>query len=170
MTFMELAKARYSVRVYKDKAIEADKLAMIIEAGMIAPTAKNSQPQKIYVVQDPEKLEALTDVTRFTYGAPCVMVFAYDNAKACRLGMRPGYNFGEMDTTIVQTHMMLQAAELGLGTCWVGAFEPRVEEVLGIEDDITVVALMPLGYPADEAAPSPMHEQSADVSEIVTML
>ncbi len=170
MTFMELAKARYSVRAFKDTAIEAEKLAKVIEAGMIAPTAKNSQPQKIYVVQSPEKIEALTGLTRCIYGAPCVIVFAYDNEKACKLPMRPGYNFGEMDTTIVQTHMMLQATELGLGTCWVGAYEPKVEEVLGSTDDVTVVALMPIGYPAENAAPSPMHELSAPESEIVTMM
>ncbi len=170
MTFMELAKARFSVRAFKETDIEEEKLAKVIEAGMIAPTARNSQPQKIYVVRDPEKLATLGTLSPSIYGAPCVMVFAYDNQKACTLGMRPGYNFGEMDTTIVQTHMMLQAAELGLGTCWVGAFEPRVEEALGIKDDVTVCALMPIGYPADEAVPSPLHEASAPIEELVEFM
>lgn len=170
-SFFELAKNRYSVRAYKDTPIEEEKLHKILEAGLLAPTARNGQPQKIYVVKSKEKLEKLAAVTPCTFHAPVVFVICYDEDRACSGKVYPGYCFGDTDAAIVGTHMMLEAADLGIGSCWVGWFnEDEVRDALGIPSNIRVRDLMPMGYAADNASPAPLHAQSRslhDVTEVI---
>ena len=120
MTFQELARMRYSVRAYQDTPIEEEKLNQILEAGRIAPTACNNQPQKIYVARSEEARKKLASVSRCTFGAPVILVVCYDHDRNWKNRLMPGYESGETDAAIVCTHMMLQAAELGIGSCWVG--------------------------------------------------
>lgn len=170
-SFFELAKNRYSVRAYKDTPVEEEKLRKILEAGLLAPTAKNGQPQKIYVVKSKENLEKLSAVTPCTFKAPVVLIVCYDEEKACKGKVTPGYDFGNTDAAIVCTHMMLEAADLGIGSCWVGWFaENEVRSALGIPENIRVCELMPMGYAADNASPAPLHTQSKslhDVTEVI---
>ena len=119
MTFLELAKARYSVRKYKDTPVEQEKIDMILEAAKVAPTACNKQPQKIYVVKSEEVKEKLASVCRFTFGAPVIMVVCYDKTREWRNDLTPGYATGETDAAIACTHMRLEAWDLGLCSCWV---------------------------------------------------
>ncbi len=171
MTFLELAKNRYSVRSFLQKPVEEEKLALILEAGHIAPTACNYQPQRIYVVQSPEAREKLASVCRCTFDAPVIMVVCYDRTRDWKNKVMPGYESGETDAAIVCTHMMLEAEELGLGACWVGYFNAdKVAEVLGIPENVTVSALLPMGYPAEDAKPLPLHSQFRDPKEIVEFL
>ena len=154
MSFIELAKARYSVRKFSDKAIEPEKLEQILEAGRIAPTAKNMHPEKIYVLQSKDAMEKINKLTRCVYGAPALLLVCYDEDAAWHSNTRPGYISGEMDASIVTTHMMLQAWELGIGSCWVGLFNDKeVSEAFALPANIKPVALMPIGYPAEDAAP-----------------
>lgn len=147
MSFIELAKARYSVRKFSDKAIEPEKLEQILEAGRIAPTAKNLHPEKIYVLQSKEAVEKISRLSRCIYGAPAVLLVCYDEDAAWHSSQREGYISGEMDASIVTTHMMLQAWELGIGSCWVGLFNDKeVSEAFALPANIKPVALMPLGY------------------------
>jgi nitroreductase len=171
MTFLELAKKRFSVRSFADKPVEAEKLDLILEAGHVAPTACNFQPQRIYVAQSAEAREKLASVCRFTFGAPVILVVCYDRTRDWKNKLMPGYESGETDAAIVCTHMMLEAEELGLGACWVGYFDAaKVAQVLELPENVTVSALLPLGYPAEDAKPLPLHSQFRDAAEIVEYL
>lgn len=168
MTFQELAKNRYSVRSFRETPIEKEHMDLILEAGRVAPTACNFQPQKIYVARSAEAREKLASVCRCTFGAPVILVVGYDRTRDWKNKLMPGLTSGETDAAIVCTHMMLQAADLGIGSCWVGYFNPeQVAEVLGLPENITVTALLPIGYPAENAAPLPLHSQYRELTDTV---
>ena len=168
MSFLELAKARYSVRSFQDRPIDEEHLNLILEAGRVAPTACNFQPQKIYVAKSVEAREKLASVCRCTFGAPVILVVCYDRERDWKNKLMPGYESGETDAAIVCTHMMLQAFDLGIGSCWVGYFNPKtVAETLGLPENITVSALLPMGYPAEDAQPLPLHSQFRDLADTV---
>ena len=171
MSFLELAKARYSVRSFQDRPIEEEHLNMILEAGRVAPTACNFQPQRIYVARSAEAREKLASVCRCTFGAPVILVVCYDRERDWKNKLLPGYESGETDAAIVCTHMMLEAFELGIGSCWVGYFNPKtVAETLGLPENITVSALLPMGYPAEDAQPLPLHEQVREFADTITVI
>ena len=169
MTFLELAKKRYSVRSFQDKPIEEEKLNLILEAGRIAPTACNNQPQKIYVAKSAEARTKLAQVCRCTFDAPVILVVCYDRTRDWKNSVMPGYESGETDAAIVCTHMMLQAADLGIGSCWVGYFNAQtVAEQLGLPENITVSALLPMGYAAEDAKPAALHTKYRDFADTIT--
>lgn len=168
MHFQELAKARYSVRSFQDKPIEKEHMDLILEAGRVAPTACNFQPQKIYVAKSAEARAKLASVCRCTFDAPVILVVCYDRTRDWKNKLMPGYESGETDAAIVCTHMMLQAFELGVGSCWVGYFNAQtVAEVLGLPENVTVSALLPMGYPAQDAKALPLHSQFRDLADTV---
>ena len=168
MTFQELAHARYSVRSFQDRPIAEEHLNLILEAGRVAPTACNFQPQKIYVAKSAEAREKLASVCRCTFGAPVILVVCYDRERDWKNKLMPGYESGETDAAIVCTHMMLQAFELGIGSCWVGYFNPKtVAETLGLPENVTVSALLPMGYPAEDAKPLPLHSQIREFGDTI---
>ena len=151
--------------------IEDEKLSYIIEAGRVAPTACNNQPQKIFVVKSAENLEKLSTVCRFTFGAPVVLVIGYDTERDWKNKRAAGAGSGETDAAIVTTHMMLAAWEQGIGSCWVGAFDPsKIKEVLALPENIRVTALLPLGYPSPDAEPFSLHGEYREYSDTVTEL
>ena len=165
-SFFELASERYSVRAYRPDAVEDEKIEKILLAGLLAPTARNSQPQKIYVLKSEEARRKLSAVTPCTFNAPVVFVIGYDEDRVCPGKVYPGYTFGNTDAAIVGTHMMLEAADLGLGTCWVGWFaEDEVKNALSLPENFRVCDLMPLGYAAENAVPAPLHKQSRSLEE-----
>lgn len=169
MSFLELAQARYSVRSYKDIPIEEEKLKLVLEAGRIAPTACNNQPQKIYVAKSEEARKKLASVCRCTFGAPVILVVCYDRTRDWKNKLMPPYESGETDAAIVCTHMMLQAFELGIGSCWVGYFNAdAVSKALNLPENLTVSALLPIGYPGEDAQPAPMHSQYRDWEDTIT--
>ena len=171
MSFLELAKARYSVRSFQDRPIEEEHLNMILEAGRVAPTACNFQPQRIYVARSAEAREKLASVCRCTFGAPVILLVCYDRERDWKNKLLPSYESGETDAAIVCTHMMLQAFELGIGSCWVGYFNPKtVAETLGLPENVTVSALLPMGYPAEDAQPLPLHEQVREFADTITVI
>ena len=168
MNFFELAKSRWSVRSYKDTPIEEEKMQLILEAGRVAPTAKNYQPQRIYVAKSREAREKLASVCRCTWDAPVILVVCYDRQRDYHSKLMPGYESGEKDAAIVCTHMMLQAWELGIGSCWVGLFNAdEVGAVLGLPAHIRVMGPLPMGYPADDAKPLDLHFQYRDMADMV---
>ena len=171
MNFSELAKARYSVRSFKKDEIEKEKLDQIIEEGRVAPTACNYQPQRIFAVKDEALRKRLASVCRFTFDAPLIMVIGYDRDRAWKNRFMPGYCSGETDAAIVCTHMMLQAFELGVGSCWVGYFNARdIEKALDLPENICVTALLPMGYPAEDASPLALHSEYRDRDDTVKIL
>ena len=167
--FLTLATERYSVRKFSDVPVERGKIDRIIEAGRVAPTAVNSQPQRIFVATSPESVAKLNGITPCMYGAPHCFIFCCDTDRVCKRGDRGDY--GDIDVTIVLTHMMLEAANLGLGTCPVGYFDPvKIADVLSLPSHIHPVLLMPFGYPASDAAPGPGHTNSRPIEDMVTYL
>lgn len=171
MTFLELAKARYSVRKFKNDMIEDVKLNAILEAGRVAPTACNNQPQKIYVVKSEENRGKLAEVCRYTFDAPVILVIGYDKERDWKNRRMPGYSSGETDAAIICTHMMLEAWEQGIGSCWVGAFSaPAVEKALGLPENIRVTAMLPLGYATDDAEPAAFHSTYRDFDDTISII
>lgn len=168
MTFQELARTRYSVRSFLDTPIEEEKLNLILEAGRVAPTACNNQPQKIYIAKSEASRKKLASVCRCTFDAPVILVVCYDRTLDWKNKLQPGYESGETDAAIVCTHMMLQAFELGIGSCWVGYFNAQtVSDILGLPENITVSALLPMGYPSENAKPLPLHSQFRELGDMV---
>ena len=168
MTFLELAKQRYSVRSFQNRPIEEEKMELILEAGRVAPTACNNQPQRIYIAKSEAARKKLASVCRCTFDAPVILVVCYDRTRDWKSKLMSGYESGETDAAIVCTHMMLEAWELGIGSCWVGYFNAdRVSEALGLPEHVTVSALLPMGYPAEDAVPLPLHSQSRPNSDMV---
>ena len=151
MAFLELAKRRYSVRNYKDMPVEKEKLKKILEAGRVAPSAANYQPVFFIVIQDQElrKDIAITYHKPWILQAPVIIVICGDHDKAWR---RPdGKDHLDIDAGIAIDHMTLAAADLGLGTCWVCKFNSMLcHQILNLPSHIETIALLPLGYPADE--------------------
>ena len=171
MSFAELAKNRYSVRSFQDRPIAEEELNLILETGRLAPTAHNNQPQRVFVVRRPELLEKLRSVCRCTFGAPTILVVGYDSTRDRQSRLNPDIRFGPTDAAIVCTHMMLQAADLGIGCCWVGLFKPEeVKRVLELPEEVVVTALLPMGYPAEDAEPLHLHYEYRDRAETIEEL
>ena len=150
MTVSEAIQSRYSCRSYQDRPIERDKLDVILEAARLAPSAKNMQDWRFVVVTNKDTRRRLAEAANnqmFIADAGAVVV-ACSNSNHV---MRCGQPIAPIDVAIALEHIALQATELGLATCWIGSFYPdKVRSVLDIPQDITVVELMSLGYPADK--------------------
>ena len=165
-SFMDLARQRYAVREYAQTPVEQAKLDSILEAGRLAPTAKNVQPQHIYVLQSPEAIAKINELTRCAYHAPVVFLVCYDSDLAWT---KDGESSGNMDCSIVGTHMMLEATALGLGTCWVKWFDPaQVAAAFELPANHKPSFLMPCGYASENAKPSDHHFSRKPLSETVT--
>lgn len=159
MSFIDLAKARYSVRGFKDQQVEDEKIAQILEAAKVAPTAKNIQAQRVYVLKSQEALQAANKVSECMYDAPLAFLIGYDSTEDWHSPFLGDVHSGEVDAAIVATHMMLEAADLGLGTCPVAYFRPQLaHELFHLPEGVVPVLLLPCGYPADEAKPAARHE------------
>lgn len=153
MTFENLTKQRYSVRKYDTRPIEPEKMAKILEAARVAPTACNFQPQRILVVED---MEQMKDCTPCLYGQPTALVVCYDRTVSWK--NRSGKDIGDVDGTIVMTQMMYQAEELGVGSLLVGIYnEQLLRERFHIPETYEVVCLLMLGYPTEDCQPHPKH-------------
>ena len=171
MEFMELAKSRYSVRSFSAKKIEDEKLNKILEAARISPTAANQQPQKIYVLQSEQALRKINSVCQCIFGASTVLLVAADETETWKNPFSQNYNTGDIDCSIVCTHLILQAWELGIGSCWVGYFDlAQVKKAMGLPDNEKPVALLPMGYPSEDSKPSNMHHSRKDLEQTVTYL
>ena len=168
MDFLELAKEkRYSVRKFKDKPVEKEKLDLILEAGRVAPTAANYQPQRILVIQDEAALEKLRQCTPYHFNAPLALMICYDKTTVWK-NKTNGTIGGDVDASIVTTQMMLEVADLGLATTWVGAFHhQKARELFDIPEYLVPVALLPIGYPAEGVQPHPWHFKRFDMNHSV---
>ena len=149
MTVIEAIRKRYSCRAYQDKPVEQEKLDQIFEAARLAPSAKNMQDWRFVVVTDKEKKQRVADSTNrpAVFGRAAAIIAACSNSDYV---MRCGQPIGPIDVAIALEHICLQATQLGLATCWIGSFEPeKVRAALGIPQDIAIIELMAIGYPAN---------------------
>ena len=169
MDFMTLCAERYSLRSYADTPVPVEALAEILRAGQLAPTAKNNQSQKIFVLQSPEAKAKQLEL-HGCYGAPLVLLICGDEEIACN---RPvtHHSMAEMDASIVATHMMLAAKAQGVDSTWICAFDhDKASELFDLPAHVKPHLLLALGYPAPDGAPSPRHTDRKPLDETVTYL
>lgn len=168
--FIQLAESRYSVRKFKDEPVSKKDLDVILHAGHVAPTGCNNQPHRIYVINSEEGLEKIKECTRCHFDSKCVLLVTY-NKNECWYRPYDKALCGPMDASIVTTHMMLAAWEIGVGSCWVMHFRPnKIHELFGISEDEIPVALMPLGYPAEDSVPMDLHGTTRSLEDLVKYL
>lgn len=154
MEFLDLVKKRYSVRKYKSDDLEDEKVQMVLEAARLAPTAVNKQPFKLIVIKTRGREDELKRVYPAEWFVEAPLVIC-----ACALPeegwtRRDGKNYTEVDTTIAMDHLILAATNLGLGTCWIGAFNlEAAREVFNIPENVLPLVFTPLGYPAHNPGP-----------------
>ena len=170
MEFKDVIRKRYSCKKFGPMQVEDGKLEAVLEAGRVAPTAKNLQEQHVYVVQSAEALAKIDSATPCRYGAPTVLVVAFDrnNVFTYPGGKRDS---GVEDATIVATQMILAAADEGLDSCWINFFDPdKMAQVLGLPQNEEVLMVMDLGYAAEGAGPLPNHANRKAISETVSYI
>ena len=157
MEFKELAQQRYSCRKFSDKPVEKKLLQRIIETSILAPTAVNKQPYKIFWMQSEKAKEAISKVTTYTFGAQEFLVVGYDESLAWTR-KADKMNFACVDASIVATHMMLEIEAVGLATTWVGYFDaPMLQTLCPEMAGYGLIAIFPIGYAAEDAKPAPKH-------------
>ncbi len=156
MDFLSLAKKRYACRSYQQRKVEPEKIAAILEAGRVAPTGANRQPQRLVVVESAEGMERLARCTR-DFGAPLAIIVRADTNEVWTRKY-DGKKIGDIDASIVTDHMMLAAASLGLDTLWICMFKPEaVREEFALPEGIEPVNILLVGYGAGEPASPERH-------------
>ena len=168
MDFSEVVKNRYSCKKYSDRKVEKETLTAILEAGRLAPTARNLQEQHIYVMESEGALAKIDAVTPCRYGAPTVLVVAFDKENVFTY---PGgsRDSGIEDATIVATHLVLAAYNEGIDSCWVNNFDPDVLKAsMGLPENEEILMVLDLGYAAEGAGPLPNHSRRKLLEETVT--
>jgi nitroreductase len=149
MEFLDLIKKRYSVRAYYPDPVEDEKLQKVLEAARLAPTAANRQPFQIIVIHTKGRRKELNNIYPAVWFVQAPLLICACSIHDQAWTRRDGKNYGEVDTAIVMDHIILTAASLGLGTCWIGAFNAEAaRKVLGLPDNVEPLAFTPLGYPA----------------------
>ena len=172
MDYHELIRKRFSVRKYKEDPLTAGQIDEILMAGNVAPTARDLQPQRIYVLESRESMEKLSKaIGTMLFGAPNAFIICADRTEASPLPFRDEGNFGETDATIVTTHMMLAAHDIGLGTCWIGYFDPKVlRESFDIPENEDIYHILIVGTPADDCVPGPLHAKRKMLNATVRII
>ena len=170
MGFLELCQTRYSERKFDPRPIEEEKLARILEAGRLAPTACNYQPQRFLVLKSEESRAVLKSLTPFSYNAPLVILVCYDrNVVWTNPNDRyyKNYNSGEQDASIAAASMMFEAEEQGIQTLWARGFDSAsLVQAFGLPDNLIPVMFLALGYPADGAKAHPWHYARVPLEEM----
>ena len=165
--FLELAEKRRSVRAYKPDPVPDDLLQPVLEAGRLAPSACNKQPWRFIVVRSETGRRALgaAYAREWFWKAPVVIAVCI-LPKEAWVRSYDGQNYAMVDGALAMDHMTLSAAELGLGTCWIGAFDPAAaREILGLPDGVEIVGMTPLGYP--DVEPNPRARSRRPMGETV---
>ena len=176
MDFTQLVDQRYSCRKYAERPVEPEKLQRVLEAGRKAPTAKNNQPQRVFVVQSEEARARLAEATAMVHDAPIALAVGYAKDEASVIAMDAYYDgsycAGTQDASIVATTMMYAAAEEGLASLWIRGYDTgKIRAALDIPENVELVMLLALGYAAEEGGgPSPMHESRRPLDETVMYL
>ncbi len=167
MEFLKVINERYSCKKFSDKPVSNVVLQEILEAARVAPTAKNLQEQKIYVLTKPEDIAVIDEVTPCRYGAPIVLVVAYD---AKNVFVYPGgaRDSGVEDASIVATHLCLAATNAGVNTCWINNFDPeKAKKALQLPENEEVLMFLNLGYAAEGSGPLSSHQKRKPLEETV---
>lgn len=165
MEFEKIIRNRTATRKFSNKKIEQEKLDKILEAGRLAPTAKNKQPIKIYVVNSEEGLKKIDNASRCRYGAKTVLIICGNVENAYH---KDNYSTYEIDSCIVATHMMLEATNIGIDNIWVESFDENIlRKEFSIPSEYIPVSLLPLGYKEVDCPINPLHEIRKNIKDIV---
>ena len=168
MDFENVIKERYSVRKFLDKPVEEDKINKIMEVCMVAPTAKNKQPIKVFVIKSGEGLEKIDSISVCRYNAPLVFLVCYD-LDNCWYNEDKTVNSGIEDASICTTHMMLEAYNIGLGSCWINLMDySKCREVFNLDENIVPLCLLDVGY--SDMPAGPLHSKSKEIDEIFSVM
>ncbi len=163
--FETVIRKRTATRKFKNKEVPKHLIDKILEAGRLAPTAKNLQPQKILVVTSKEGLKLIDEVSPCRYNAPCVMVVCSDKSKAF---IKEDSSTYIVDASIVATHMMLEATNVGIDNIWIEMFDKKkLKEVFQLDKDIFPICLLPMGYKSDDYLGNPNHLIRKNIKEMV---
>lgn len=161
MEFSELIRTRYSVRAYKPDPVGEEELQKVLEAARLAPTAANRQPFQLIVIHTEGREAELRRIYNRDWFVQAPLVICACGISSGAWTREDDKNFAPVDVAIVMDHLILAAADLGLGTCWVGAFNvAATREVLGLPDEVEPIIFTPLGYPDDQ--PKPKKRQSLE--------
>ena len=167
MEFEKLIAERYSVRKFRDEKLSKEDVEKILNAGHLAPTGCNYQPQRVLVLNTDESMEKLRSCTKCHFGAPSAMLVCYNSDETWK---RPydGALSAPVDAAIVATHMMLEAHNIGAGSCWVMHFNPEaMRKTFDIPENIIPAALLVMGYPAPASEPIELHSKFRPMDEVV---
>ena len=165
MNFEEIIRKRTSVRKFSDIELEREKLDKILEAGRVAPTAKNNQPIKIFVVKSKEGLAKIDKASRCRYNANTVLIICGNKEEAYKKDSHSTY---EIDSCIVATHMMLEATNLGVDNIWIESFNENIlREEFNIFNEYIPVCLLLLGYKAEDCPKNPLHNKRKKIEDLV---
>lgn len=172
MEFLELAKARYSCRKFSEQPVEEEKLAKILEAANLAPTATNAQNFKIWVVRTPENLQKVRETSNFTFGASTIIVVGGDESVLRKTDAKDDFlNYATVNGCIVATHIILEAADIGLASTWVGLVDRvKLKEFFPEMAAYTIIGIIPVGYPAPDAKPHKWHTTRKGVDALTGWL
>ena len=174
MTFLDLARKRYSERYFDARPVEPEKLELILEAGRLAPTGCNYQPQRIYVIRSRGAMEKAIATGASLCGCPVALLVCYDRDAVWK---NPGdrcyeaYNVGEQDASIVAASMMFEAEELGVHSLWIRGFDSRdVIDAFDLPANHIPVMMLALGYPNEKSHPAHLHAKRKPITETVREL
>lgn len=170
MELLKLMQDRYSVRSFSDKKVEQEKIDSILKAAQLAPTACNNQPIKIYVVKSDEGLEKWRKCTICHFNEQLVMLVCYDKTQ-CYVREYDNQDSGMVDGSIVSTHLILEAANEGIGSTWIMHFIPEaVREEFKLPDNLIPVSALAMGYASEKAEPSPRHNQKKEIKDLIKIV
>ena len=170
MDFVELCENRYSVRKFSDRKVEEEKINIILRSAQVSPTACNKQPQKIYALQSPEALEKLQKCKTSHFEETLAFVITVDKTK-CWVREYDDQSSSYVDGSIVTTHMMLSAHDIGIGSTWIMHFIPdAVRSEFSIPENEEIISILVMGYPAPDSKPSSQHYDKKQLSETVVIL
>ena len=154
MEYFDLISARYSVRAYKPDPVEDEKLHQVLNAARLAPTADNRQPFKIIVIHTQGKEAELRKIYNREWFTQAPLILCACGVPRLSWVRRDQRRYLDVDVAIVMDHLILAATDLGLGTCWIAAFNAAAaRQVLGLPEEIEPLIFTPLGYPADLPRP-----------------
>ena len=169
MDFLTLAKTRYSCRKLTDRPVSEEQIRAILQAGLAAPTACNNQPFKIWVMTSEDALAKVKSVCKQPFIQPCPVVFVIGgDPKTAWVRDYDGKNFADVDASIVETHLLLEIADLGLATTWIGHFDPeKLCELFPDMNGYSLTALFAVGYAAEDASPAMAHTRCRSEYELI---
>lgn len=170
MEFLTLAKSRFSCRKFSDRPVEQGLLDQVLDAAIAAPTAVNTQGFKLWLMTSPESKANLRAVTNYSFGADNFLILGARHGSSWVRSF-DGKDFSDIDAAIVGTHILLEIADLGLASTWVGCFDaPKLKAVYPQMENYELIALFPIGYAAEDAVPAESHHQRKSREELVEIL